>query len=153
MGTLDAAILRASQQTDVLNYQQIFGRTEAWNQNLDPNDSGEASNYSDDVESALGVPTGHQSTALEGNSGNLTQGDVLQVLGAQLSARSDTFVIRSYGEAADPITGEINSSARCEAVVQRIAEPAESGDSLVAPTGDFGRRFVVVAFRWIDDES
>lgn len=153
MGTLDAAILRASQDTDVLNYQQIFGRTEAWNQNLDPNDSGEASNYSDDVESALGVPKGHQSTALEGNSGNLTQGDVLQVLGAQLSARSDTFVIRSYGEAADPITGDINSSARCEAVVQRIAEPAESGDSLVAPTGDFGRRFVVVAFRWIDDES
>jgi hypothetical protein len=151
MGTLDAAIMRASQNPDVLNYQQIFGRTEAWNQNLDPNDPGEALRYSDDVESALGVPTGHESTALEGNSANLTQGDILQVLGAQLSARSDTFVIRSYGEATDPITGEINLSARCEAVVQRIAEPVEFGDSLVAPTGDFGRRFVVVAFRWLDE--
>jgi len=151
MGTLDAAIMRASQNQDVLNYQQIFSRTQSWNQNLNPNNPGEASSYSDDVESALGVPRGHQSTALEGNSANLTQGDVLQVLGAQLSARSDTFVIRSYGEATDPITGEINSSARCEAVVQRIAEPVEFGDSLVAPTGDFGRRFVVVAFRWLDE--
>ena len=151
MGTLDAAIMRASQNQDVLNYQQIFSRTQSWNQNLNPNNPGEAPSYSDDVESALGVPRGHQSTALEGNSANLTQGDVLQVLGAQLSARSDTFVIRSYGEATDPITGEINSSARCEAVVQRIAEPVEFGDSLVAPTGDFGRRFVVVAFRWLDE--
>ena len=153
MGTLDAAIMRASQQKDVLNYQQIFSRTQAWNQNLDPSNPGEASKYSDDVESALGVPMGHQSTALEGNSGNLTQGDILQVLGAQLSARSDTFVIRAYGEAADPISGEVNSSARCEAVVQRIAEPTAVGDSLIAPTGNFGRRFVVVAFRWLDDES
>lgn len=153
MGTLDAAIMRASQQTDVLNYQQIFSRTDSWNQNLDPNDPGEASEYSDDIESALGVPRGHQSTALEGNSANLTQGDILQVLGAQLSARSDTFVIRSYGESTDPITGEVNSSARCEAVVQRIAEPVDANDSLVAPTSDFGRRFVVVAMRWLDDDT
>ena len=155
MGTLDAAIMRASQTQDVLNYQQIFGRTGDWNQQLDPLVIPSTANpgYAVDVEGAYGVPEGHQSTALEGNSANLTQGDLLQALGSQLSARSDTFVIRTYGESKDPISGEVSASVRCEAVVQRIAEPVDPNDSTLAPTGKFGRRFVVTAFRWLDEES
>ena len=106
-----------------------------------------------DYEAAYGVPKGHQNTALEGNSANLIQGDLLQAFGSQLSARSDTFVIRSYGESSDPISGEVITSVRCEAVVQRIAEPFDPNDSIVEPTGRLGRRFVVTAFRWLDEES
>ncbi|MGB0259276.1 MAG: hypothetical protein ACPGES_11545, partial [Coraliomargarita sp.] len=157
MGTLDAAIMRASQAEDVLNYQQIFGRTAEWEQQLDPNNlpDDESTNraYAMDAEGRFGVPEGHFNTALEGNSANLIQGDLLQALGSQLTARSDTFVIRSYGESTDPITGEVITSVRCEAVVQRIAEPVDSSDSIVEPTGDFGRRFVVTAFRWLDEQS
>ena len=157
MGTLDAAIMRASQTEDVLNYQQIFERTAEYEQQLDPKnvpDHGSTNPpYAMDAEGESGVPEGHYNTALEGNSANLIQGDLLQALGSQLSARSDTFVIRAYGESTDPISGEVIAFARCEAVLQRIAEPVDSSDSIVEPTGDFGRRFVVTAFRWLDEGS
>lgn len=119
----------------MLNYQQIVGKNSDWGQQLDPlkvlpQDSGNPG-YAMDMESGFGVPKGHKNTALEGSSANLTQGDLLQALGSQLSARSDTFVIRAYGESTDPISGEVVASARCEAVVQRIAEPVETNDSIL----------------------
>ncbi|WP_264489202.1 hypothetical protein [Luteolibacter arcticus] len=83
----------------------------------------------------------------------LTQADVLQVIGPALSARSDTFVIRAYGDSVDD-AGNVQARAWCEATVQRTPEPLvpdESGlDSLDAgKPGDFGRRFVIVSFRWL----
>jgi hypothetical protein len=156
MGTLDAAIMRASQNPGVLNYQQIFGRidTRRTTQHLDPNNASanEVLDYAVGAEAGFGVPFGHTNTALESNSANLTQGDILQALGSQLSARSDTFVIRSYGDVVDPISGKVISRARCEAVLQRMAKPVDVLDSVIAPTGEFGRRFVVVAFRWLDED-
>jgi len=83
----------------------------------------------------------------------LTQADLLQVIGPALSARSDTFVVRAYGDAVDG-TGEVQARAWCEAVIQRTPEPVradESGLNPVAPNqpGDFGRRFAVTSFRWL----
>jgi type II secretory pathway pseudopilin PulG len=83
----------------------------------------------------------------------LTQGDILQVIGPALSARSDSFVIRSYGDSLDA-DGKVQARAWCEATVQRIPQPLEpdaSGlDSKYAgQPGDFGRRFVIVSFRWL----
>ncbi len=88
-----------------------------------------------------------------GIPGYLTQGDLLQVLGPILNARSDSFIIRAYGDAADG-EGKIQARAWCEAVVQRCPEPlapdasginsANSGKST-----DMGRRFVVKSFRWL----
>ena len=156
MGTLDAAILRASQTDGVLNHQQIFGRIGEGSQNLNPeviSPDYDPNSYAVDEESAYGAPSGHSNTALEGNSANLTQGDLLQAFGSQLSARSDTFIIRAYGEATDPISGDVNASARCEAVVQRIASPTDPNDSIVQPIGEFGRRFVIIAIRWLDEPS
>ena len=156
MGTLDAAIMRSSQNQGVLNYEQIFSRSSSNHQQyLSLNLPWPSQNpvFLGGRESDYGVPEGHSNTALEGSSANLTQGDILQALGPQLSARSDTFIIRAYGEATDAITGDVNSSARCEAIVQRVAEPVASSDSLVAPAGQFGRRFVVLNFRWIENDS
>lgn len=155
MGTLDAAVLRASQNAGVLNYQQIFDRRADYNQNLDPSNPSSvvsgAGAYSVDVESAYGAPIGHQNTALEGNSANLTQADILQALAPQLSARSDTFIVRSYGESVDPLSNQMIASVRLEAVVQRVAEPVDTSDSIANPTGSFGRRFIVTDIRWVRD--
>jgi hypothetical protein len=84
----------------------------------------------------------------------ITQADVLQTLGPALSARSDTFAIRAYGDAVDA-SGKIMARAWCEAVVQRTPsaiEPDSSGinPDLTKPTGRFGRRFVIQSFRWLD---
>lgn len=88
-----------------------------------------------------------------GIPGYLTQGDVMQVLGSSLRARSDSFVIRSYGEYLDG-KGAIQAKAWCEAVVQRFPDPVDAdgtGLNPVAGAGgvDFGRRFRVVSFRWL----
>ena len=53
------------------------------------------------------------------------------------------------GETTD-LSGEVTARARCEAVVQRIAEPVDTGDDIIQPAGLFGRKFAVVSFRWLD---
>jgi hypothetical protein len=83
----------------------------------------------------------------------LTQADVLQVLGPALAARSDTFVIRAYGDAVDS-AGAVQARAWCEAVVQRLPEPLAPDSSGLNPKnagapGDFGRRFTMTSFRWL----
>jgi hypothetical protein len=87
----------------------------------------------------------------------LTQADVLQVLGPVLTARSDTFVIRAYGDAVDA-AGKMTARAWCEAVVQRTPEPLDPDESGINPrlagtTGDLGRRFVITAFRWLSKDE
>lgn len=96
----------------------------------------------------------------------LTQADVLSAIGSGLVARSDTFVIRTCGEAINPAldpadAGYITGRAWCEAVVQRVVEPLNRKSSVATDAGynepaaatpsqpDFGRRFKVVSFRWL----
>lgn len=92
-----------------------------------------------------------------GIPGYLTQGDLLQVLGPMLNARSDTFVIRAYGDATDA-GGNVQARAWCEAVVQRCPEPIAPDASglnsiLLGKPTDMGRRFVVKSFRWLRPEE
>lgn len=87
----------------------------------------------------------------------LTQADVLQVIGPALSARSDTFVIRTYGDAVDE-SGRIQARAWCEATVQRTPEPVEPDEAGLNPkaagqSGDFGRRFRITSFRWLNPDE
>ncbi len=87
----------------------------------------------------------------------LTQADVLQVLGPALTARSDTFVIRAYGDAVDT-RGKVLSRAWCEAVVQRTPRPLSPDDSglnssLAGKSNDFGREFTITSFRWLSPDE
>ncbi|NNC89413.1 MAG: hypothetical protein HKN82_13225 [Akkermansiaceae bacterium] len=92
-----------------------------------------------------------------GAPGYLTQADVLQVIGPALSARSDTFLVRSYGEAVDA-DGAVRARAWCEAVVQRTTLPIHPDSTGLdsrrqgAPD-DFGRRFEIVSFRWLHPDE
>ncbi len=88
-----------------------------------------------------------------GIPGYLTQADVLQSLAPVITARSDTFTVRGYGEAKDA-NGNVIARAWCEAVVQRVPEfidpttPAESAIASATPVNQtFGRRFEIVSFR------
>ena len=78
----------------------------------------------------------------------LSQGDIISALAPFLSARSDTFRIRAYGEAHNPSTGMIEARAWCEALVQRLPSPLHSGDPMRNAEG-LGRRFQIVQFRWL----
>lgn len=100
--------------------------------------------------------------AYEGHSnedapGWLSQADILRKIGPYLSVRSDTFRIRAYGALDDPVTGYPTAEAWCEAIVQRVAEPVTAtggtGRAAWTPADNFGRRFEVVAFRWLTEEE
>jgi len=115
------------------------------------------------------LPTGANSghSIYAGAPGWLTQADILQSIGPSLAARSDTFVIRTYGDVIDPVnspaapaTPVITARAWCEAVVQRLPDYV---DSSIRPTvlplnagisnQTFGRRFRVVSFRWLSPDD
>ena len=81
-------------------------------------------------------------TAALGAPGIVTQMDVLNSIGPNLTARSDTFVIRAYGEALDN-SGNSIGKAWIEVVVQRSAE-------YIGPAGvDPNRR--KLAYRGLDN--
>ncbi len=87
----------------------------------------------------------------------LTQADLLQVLGPALTVRSDTFVIRAYGDAVDK-GGKIQARAWCEAVVQRTPQPITPDDTGLnsmnaGKVGDFGRSFIITSFRWLSPDE
>lgn len=105
---------------------------------------------------ALGIP------------GYLMQQDLVQAFSPVMAARSDTFVIRTYGETINPATGTTTSKAYCEAVVQRLPDFVDQTDSATATLGNatpltslsagsinstFGRRFKVVQFRWLTEND
>ncbi|MGH7943470.1 MAG: hypothetical protein ACREF9_00445 [Opitutaceae bacterium] len=104
----------------------------------------------------------------------LTQADVMTALAPILFPRSDTFMIRTYGEAVNPVTNAVEGKAWAEALVQRLPEyfdasatpetPASAfepvpdpNDPAAPPTSTpaqdlnklYGRRFKVISFRWL----
>lgn len=92
-----------------------------------------------------------------GMPGYLTQADVLQVIGPALSARSDTFRIRAYGDATDD-SGKVLARAYCEAIVQRLPDPLRPDVTGLNPLNagtatDFGRQFQIISFRWLKKEE
>jgi hypothetical protein len=102
-------------------------------------------------------------TMTAGAPGYLLQGDLLSPLGPTLAARSDTFIIRTYGDAYNPATDETTAQAWCEAVVQRlpdyvVAKSAGGNDPEEIPAANstnerFGRRYQVVSFRWLSPDD
>ncbi len=88
-------------------------------------------------------------------SGSLLQQDILAAIGSHLSTRSDTFVIRAYGD----IRGQGSESrgrAWIEAVVQRspdycvVTDAPDADPATLLPVNrQLGRRFRIVSARWL----
>ena len=96
------------------------------------------------------------STVAEFSSQWLTQGDIMGTLAPVLFPRSDTYLLRGYGDTVNPATGEVEGRAWAEAVVQRVPEyidstqPAETAPAALNSTNQiYGRRFEVISFRWL----
>jgi hypothetical protein len=109
----------------------------------------------DTLNTAVGIP------------GYLMQQDLVQAFSPVMTARSDTFVIRSYGESVTSATGA-TTGAWLEAVVQRTPEYIDQADSKLSAAGNatpaynsdgsenvgatnlqFGRKFKIVHSRWL----
>jgi len=110
----------------------------------------------EDAELNTDAALGLVNTSAEFSSQWLTQADLMTALAPVLFPRSDTFVIRAYGEAVNPATGTTEGRAWCEATVQRVPEyfdksqPEETAPTdLNSPNQLYGRRFRPVSFRWL----
>ncbi len=86
----------------------------------------------------------------------INQANILLPIAPKLTARSDTFKIRAYGEVVS--IGGDTVQAVCEATVQRVPEYVNTVDEPWFPderpldsiNQSFGRRFKVVNIRWLD---
>ncbi len=109
---------------------------------------------------------GNQGQALPLHSpAYLTQGDILELVGHRLVARSDTFIIRAYGDVNDPDGAgagqpKVLSRVWVEATVQRMPmkhPTAKDPDENMKPTdsavGNFGRQFRIINLRWLRPEE
>ncbi|TVP76004.1 MAG: hypothetical protein EA353_12825, partial [Puniceicoccaceae bacterium] len=101
-------------------------------------------------------------SSASGASANIIQGNILQAIGSFIAPRSDTFRIRSYGESVDPVTGAVRAKVWVEAIYQRIPEPVNPVDRSSPALADFwlpedisqfGRRFELISFRWLNEDE
>ncbi|NBD37112.1 MAG: hypothetical protein GVY10_00905 [Verrucomicrobia bacterium] len=112
-----------------------------------------------DTEHMAGAPAGEGGQLFSHAPGLISQGDLLSMIGPALTARGDTFVIRSYGQSTNGVSNEPVGRAWLETVVQRVAEPvtpsaaAPTSEQFWEPADDFGRRFRIVSIRWISFED
>lgn len=98
----------------------------------------------------------HAPASSAGATGWVLQNDILQFLAPVMSARSDTFRIRTYGSAINPDTGDTDAEAWAEVVVQRVPDWMDDSEAPELTPNidlnlDFGRRFVIVDFRWLTE--
>ena len=93
----------------------------------------------------------------QGTPAYISQADILTPIAPIINARSDSFLVRGYGEARSADGQRILARAWCEAVVQRIPDYLDPVDEAFTPRDElkseanklFGRRFIVKLFRWI----
>ncbi len=109
------------------------------------------------VASRFAFPEAEEGAMNYGAPSFVKQGDILTPIAPVLSARSDSFIIRSYGEAVDG-KGGVTARAWCEAVVERnrnYVDPADDPETITSdltkPVNQiFGRRFNIISFRWLN---
>jgi hypothetical protein len=141
--TIKGAVQTAIDATDINNLTKVDGK------DLLPAEvAGDSYKYK-----SLQAGAGNTATAAPGM---LTQGDVLSVIGSSITVRGDTFRIRGYGESRDRFGRRVLAAAWCEAVVQRVPDFVDASDHATAEFKElnpvnarFGRRYEIVAFRWL----
>lgn len=120
------------------------------------------SNYNGLFPFANGTYLGSRNNAT-GVPREVNQANILLPLAPRLSARSDTFRIRAYGEVRDS-DDNIIAQATCEAIVQRLPEYLDpntnepwdddsQGPTLNAINQTYGRKFEIQSFRWLDQSE
>ena len=150
-GSLQAAIDRTTlnngvKSGNVVNITTAVANAAGAPQPIPANFFDSSSSAGSAWDSAIGVP------------GYLMQQDLVQSLAPAIAARSDTFVIRVYGEVRNPLrpTAGAEGAAWGEAVVQRVPDLVDASQlaetdlsAMNATNTTLGRRFKVVSFRWL----
>lgn len=115
-------------------------------------------------ESVVSSEHGISGSRIAVGPGAITQGDILSKIGSYINVRSDSFIIRAYGDAIDPLRSPeaVIARAWCEAIVQRRYEYVDTSNPANMEPEDsnfsnlnskLGRRFEVISFRWLSEDE
>jgi Tfp pilus assembly protein PilX len=112
------------------------------------------------VSARMAFPKAEEGPAGFGSPGIVKQADILTPISPVLSARSDSFIIRSYGESVDK-NGKVLARAWCEAVVERdknFVDESDKPEALLTSLKSnankiFGRRYEITSFRWLHPDE
>lgn len=106
-----------------------------------------------DTEHLTGMAAGEIGQLMSHIPGFVTQADVLGMIGPALTARGDTFLVRTYGDAVNPKNQKVQTRVWLEAIVQRVPEPVKPlGSDKWVPDSQ-GRLFRIISFRWLAPEE
>ncbi len=108
------------------------------------------------VSSRFPFPEAEAGLKSHGIPGIVKQADILTPIAPFISVRSDSFIVRAYGDAVDK-AGKVIGRAWCEAVVERgrsFIDERDKPETLQASLSSeinksFGRRFTIRSFRWL----
>jgi Tfp pilus assembly protein PilX len=112
------------------------------------------------VTSRFAFPEAEKGASGYGMPGIVKQADILTPIAPILAARSDSFIIRTYGESVDE-DGKVLARAWCEATVERSKDFVDTVDKLETPIASlssnanktFGRRYEMTSFRWLHPDE
>jgi hypothetical protein len=111
------------------------------------------------VTGRFAFPEAEKGASGYGMPGIVKQADILTPIAPILSARSDSFIIRTYGESVDK-DGKVLARAWCEATVERskdYVDTANTPETAVANLNEtnktFGRRYEMTSFRWLHPDE
>ena len=122
--------------------------------------SGRMTSLSAQSNAALEFPDAEEGPKSLGIPGVVKQGDLLTSLAPFISVRSDSFLIRAYGESLDK-NGNVVARAWCEAQLERDADFLDPADAAATKYADLtseinkrmGRKFRVTGFRWLNSKE
>jgi len=117
-------------------------------------------NVTADAANRFVFPEAEQGLISQGIASIVDQADILTPIAPVLSPRSDSFIIRAYGEATDS-TGKVLARAWCEAVVERennYVDPKDAPELLPSQltkeiNRKFGRAYQIRSFRWLNADE
>ena len=150
-----------------LGYDKTLARAGAVQSALDSPDADLNSAYTDgtravsaSVASRFAFPEAEEGALSYGAPGIIKQADILTPIAPILTVRSDSFIIRAYGESVDA-SGVVRARAYCEATVERDRNFMNTKDEAETPIATlsekenetFGRRYMVKSFRWLNPEE
>ncbi|MCP5536108.1 MAG: hypothetical protein H7A51_07700 [Akkermansiaceae bacterium] len=106
-------------------------------------------------------PAAATGSRYQGAPAYVTQADILQPIAPVITARSDTFIVRGYGDSVSADGNKVLARAYYEAVVQRYPEYLDTQDAPEVSSADltavsnqrFGRRFRIRSFRWLSHDE
>lgn len=81
----------------------------------------------------------------------ITQPELLELIGNQLTVRSDTFRIIAFGECPLSLSSKLTHKIWCEAILQRQFDLVDPSNKSAA-NQSLGRRFKIKRFSWVLDK-